>query len=100
AAHYSCVTYVAAVVEVAIDDKGVLTIPRVDIAVDCGAIVNPERVRAQMEGACAMGIGNALSGEITFQEGRVQQDNFHQFEVLRMNAAPKMIAVHLIPGDW
>jgi isoquinoline 1-oxidoreductase subunit beta len=100
AAHYSFTTYVAAVVEVAVDAKGQLTIPRVDMAIDCGAIVNPERVRSQMEGACMMGIGNALSGEITFNEGRVQQDNFHQFEVLRMNAAPKLIAVHLIPGDY
>ncbi|MDM0103486.1 xanthine dehydrogenase family protein molybdopterin-binding subunit [Variovorax sp. J22R24] len=100
AAHYSFTTYVAAVVEVAVDGKGELTIPRVDIAIDCGAIVNPERVRSQMEGACAMGIGNALSGEISFKDGRVQQDNFHQFEVLRMNAAPKVIMVHLIPGDY
>jgi isoquinoline 1-oxidoreductase beta subunit len=100
AAHYSFTTYVAAVVEVAVDAKGELTIPRVDIAVDCGAIVNPERVRSQMEGACAMGVGNALSGEITFKDGRVQEDNFHQFEVLRMNAAPKSIVVHLIPGDY
>ena len=100
ATHYSFTTYVAAVVEVAVDAEGKLTIPRVDIAVDCGAIVNPERVRSQMEGACVMGIGNALAGEITFKEGRVQQDNFHQFEVLRMNAAPKVIAVHLIPGDY
>src|SRR5439155_761946 len=52
AAHYSFVSYIAAVVEVAVDDKGALTIPRVDIAVDCGASINPDRVRAQMEGAC------------------------------------------------
>jgi isoquinoline 1-oxidoreductase subunit beta len=53
-----------------------------------------------MEGACMMGLGNALSGEISFKDGRAQQDNFHQFEVLRMNAAPKKIVVHLIPGDY
>jgi isoquinoline 1-oxidoreductase subunit beta len=100
AAHYSFTTYVATVVEVSVGKDGSLTIPRVDIAVDCGAIVNPERVRAQMEGACAMGIGNALAGEITFKDGRVQQDNFHQYEVLRMSAAPKLIVVHLIPGDF
>jgi isoquinoline 1-oxidoreductase beta subunit len=100
AAHYSFTTYVAAVVEVSVNDKGELTVPRVDIAVDCGAIVNPERVRSQMEGACAMGIGNALSGDITFKDGRAQQDNFHQFEVLRMSAAPKLIMVHMIPGDY
>ena len=70
AAHYSFVTYVAAVVEVAVDAKGELTIPRVDIAIDCGATVNPERVRAQMEGACVMGVSLATLGEITFKNGR------------------------------
>lgn len=100
AAHYSFTTYVAAVVEVQVDAKGGLKIPRVDIAIDCGGIINPERVRSQMEGACAMGIGNALSGEITFKDGRVEQDNFHQFEVLRMNAAPQRIVVHLIEGSY
>lgn len=100
AAHYSFTTYVASVVEVEVNDKGELKIPRVDIAIDCGGIVNPERVRSQMEGACAMGIGNALSGEITFKDGRAEQDNFHQFEVLRMNAAPQRIVVHLIDGSY
>lgn len=100
AAHYSFVTYVAAVVEVQVDAKGELTIPRVDIAIDCGAVVNPERVRSQMEGACMMGIGNALGGEITFKDGRVVQNNFDTFQVLRMNAAPKAIRVHLIGGDY
>ena len=100
AAHYSFTTYVAAVVEVAVDAKGELKIPDVWIAVDCGGIVNPERVRSQMEGACAMGIGNAMSGEITFKDGRAQQDNFHQFEVLRMNAAPQRIHVRMIPGSY
>src|SRR5207245_2518034 len=57
AAHYSFVSYIAAVVEVAVDDKGVVTIPRVDMAIDCGATVNPDRVRSQMEGACVMGVG-------------------------------------------
>ena len=100
AAHYSFTTYVAAVVEVVVNDKGELTIPRVDIAVDCGAIVNPERLRSQMEGACIMGLSNAVSSEITFKDGRAQQNNFDTFEVLRMNAAPKVIEVHLIGGDY
>jgi isoquinoline 1-oxidoreductase beta subunit len=100
AAHYSFTTYVAAVVEVAVDADGTVRVPRVDIAIDCGGIVNPERVRSQMEGACIMGIGNALTGEITFRNGVAQQDNFHQYEVLRMAAAPAQIVVHLIPGDY
>ncbi|MGH7335194.1 MAG: xanthine dehydrogenase family protein molybdopterin-binding subunit, partial [Candidatus Rokuibacteriota bacterium] len=100
AAHYSFVTYVAAVVEVAVDDKGVLTIPRVDLAVDCGAVVNPERVRAQMEGACVMGVSVAMLGEISFKDGRVEQSNFNGYEVTRMSGAPREIRVHLIPGDF
>jgi isoquinoline 1-oxidoreductase beta subunit len=100
AGHYSFVTYVAAAVEVAVDAKGGLTIPRVDIAIDCGAQINPERVRAQMEGACNMGLSNALLGEISFKDGRVVQSNFHDYEVLRMDMAPKAIHVHMIPGDY
>jgi isoquinoline 1-oxidoreductase beta subunit len=100
AAHYSFVTYVAAVVEVAVDDKGGLTIPRVDVAVDCGAAVNPERVSAQMQGACVMGVALATLGEITFKGGRVEQDNFDAYQVTRMPDAPRDIRVHLIPGDF
>jgi isoquinoline 1-oxidoreductase subunit beta len=100
AAHYSFVTYVAAVVEVAVDDKGALTIPRVDIAVDCGATINPDRVRSQMEGACVMGVGVATSSEITFKGGRAEQDNFNSYEVSRITAAPREIRVHILPGDY
>jgi isoquinoline 1-oxidoreductase beta subunit len=100
AAHYSFVSYIAAVVEVAVDDKGAVTIPRIDIAVDCGASVNPDRVRAQMEGACVMGVGIALQSEITFKGGRVLQDNFAEYEVTRMPGAPREIRVHIIPGDF
>ncbi len=100
AAHYSFVSYVAAVVEVAVDAKGELTIPRVDIAIDCGATVNPERVTAQMQGACVMGVSAATLGEITFKNGRAQQDNFNAYEVTRMPAAPREIRVHIVPGDY
>ena len=100
AAHYSFVSYVAAVVEVAVDDKGAMTIPRVDIAVDCGATVNPDRVRAQMQGATIMGLGIATTGEMTFKDGRAQQTNFDSYEVLRMSGAPRETRVHIIPGDY
>jgi isoquinoline 1-oxidoreductase subunit beta len=100
AGHYSFVSYVAAVVEVAVDGKGELTIPRVDIAVDCGGCVNPERVIAQMQGACVMGVSVATLGEISFKAGRAQQDNFHMYEVTRMPAAPRLIRVHIVPGDY
>src|SRR5438105_4772271 len=100
AAHYSFVTYVAAVVHAAVGPKGELTIPRVDVALDCGAQVNPERVRAQIEGACVMGVGNALLSQITFKAGRVEQSNFHDYQVARINAAPRDIRVHLIASDF
>jgi isoquinoline 1-oxidoreductase beta subunit len=100
AAHYSFVSYVAAVVEVAVNAKGELTIPRVDIAIDCGASVNPDRVIAQMQGACVMGVSAATVGQITFKDGRAQQDNFHQYEVTRMSGAPRDIRVHIVPGDY
>jgi isoquinoline 1-oxidoreductase beta subunit len=100
AAHYSFVSYIAAVVHVVVDDTGALTIPRIDMAVDCGATVNPDRVRAQMEGACVMGVSLATLGEISFKNGRVEQDNFNGYEVTRMSGAPREIRVHIVPGDY
>jgi isoquinoline 1-oxidoreductase subunit beta len=101
AAHYSFVSYAAAVVEVDIDDQGRIAVPRVDVAFDCGPQVNPERIRSQLEGAVIMGLSLAMFGEITFKNGRSQQDNFHQYRVTRMNEAPSEIRVHLLPtSDW
>ena len=101
AAHYSFLSYVAAVVEVTVEDGGRVVVPRVDVAFDCGPQVNPERIRSQLEGAVIMGLSLALFGEITFRSGRAQQDNFHQYRVMRMNEAPAEIRIHLIPAsDW
>jgi isoquinoline 1-oxidoreductase beta subunit len=87
--------------EVAVDDNGELTIPRVDVAFDCGPQVNPDRVRSQLEGAVIMGVSLATLGEITFAKGRSQQDNFHQYPVTRMNSSPRDIRLHLLPAtDW
>ncbi|HYR32892.1 MAG TPA: molybdopterin cofactor-binding domain-containing protein [Burkholderiales bacterium] len=100
AAHYSFVTYVAAVVQVAVNEKGEIAIPRIELAMDSGAQVNPERVRSQIEGACVMGAGNALLSEISFKAGRVVQSNFHDYQVARMNQAPRAIGIHLIGSDF
>ena len=100
AAHFSFVTYVAAVAQVAVGPKGELTIPRIDVAIDCGPQVNPERIRAQIEGACVMGTGNALLSEITFRNGSVEQGNFNDYQVARITQAPREIRVHLIPSDF
>ena len=101
AVHYSFLSYAAAVVEVDIDADGRIAVPRVDVAFDCGPQVNPERIRSQLEGAVIMGLSLALFGEITFKKGRAQQDNFHQYRVMRMDEAPSDIRIHLIPAsDW
>ena len=101
AVHYSFVTYVAAVIEVEVKDDGTVIVHKADIAVDCGPQINPERIRSQFEGACVMGLGNAMVGEISFKDGKVQQDNFHMYEVARRSLAPKEVAVHLVtpPGE-
>jgi len=101
AGHYSFVTYTACAAEVEVDAKGQVKVNAIDIAVDCGAQVNPERIRSQMEGAVVMGMGLALTSEITFKNGRAQQNNFDGYEIVRIDAAPKEIRVHLVPsGDY
>ena len=96
AAHYSFVSYVAVAAEVAVGDGGRLSVPRVDIAIDCGPQVNPERIRSQMEGAVIMGLGQARRAEITFKDGRAQQNNFDSYELVRMDTSPREIHVHLV----
>ncbi len=100
AVHRSFVTFVATVVEAAVDDKGNVTVPRVDIAVDCGPTVNPDRVRSQMEGAVIMGLGLALMTEISFKDGKVQQNNFDDYQVLRISDAPRETHVHIVPHGF
>ncbi len=100
AVHRSFVTYVATVVEVAVDEKGAIKIPRVDVAVDCGPTVNPDRVRSQMEGAVIMGLGIAMMSEISFKDGKVQQSNFDDYQVLRIGDAPRETHVHIVPHGY
>lgn len=96
AVHRSFLTYVASVVHVKVDAKGEVTIPRVDIAMDCGFAVNPDRVRSQCEGAVVMSLSNAMTSELSFREGRTVQNNYNDYKVLRMNAAPRETHVHLV----
>jgi isoquinoline 1-oxidoreductase subunit beta len=99
AAHRSFHAYVAVVVEAAVDEAGAISVPRVDIAVDLGTVVNPDRVVAQMEGSVIFGLSLALSGEITAKDGRIQQSNFHDYPVQRMHEAPRDIRVHLVSSS-
>ncbi|MGJ4948053.1 molybdopterin cofactor-binding domain-containing protein [Bradyrhizobium sp. HKCCYLS20291] len=99
AAHRSFVSYIATIVEVSVDDKGKLTVHQVDSAIDCGVFVNPERIQSQLEGAAIMGLSLAKYGEISFKNGRVQQRNFDDFQVVRIDEAPLVTNVHIVPVD-
>jgi len=97
AVHRSFVSYIATIVEVAVDEKGKLTVPRVDTAIDCGTYVNPERISSQIEGAAIMGLSLAKYGEVTFKDGRVQQKNYDDFPVVRMDESPLITNVYIVP---
>jgi len=99
AVHRSFVSYVATIVEASVGEKGKLTVHQVDTAIDCGTFVNPERIQSQIEGAAIMGLTIAKYGEITFKNGRVQQGNFDNFPVIRMDEAPLVTNVHIVPAD-
>jgi isoquinoline 1-oxidoreductase beta subunit len=98
AAHRSFVSYIATIVEVAVDDQGKLTIPRVDTAIDCGTFVNPERIQSQIEGAAIMGLSLAKHGSLTFKNGRAVQGNFDDFPVARIDEAPIVTNVYIMPA--
>jgi isoquinoline 1-oxidoreductase beta subunit len=99
AAHRSFLSYVATVVEVAVSPEGKIFIPRVDVAVDAGMVVSPDRVRAQFEGAAVFGASLALMGEITATAGKIDQSNFHNYPVARMNEAPMETRVYIVESD-
>jgi isoquinoline 1-oxidoreductase beta subunit len=99
AVHRSFFSYVASVVEVVVDARGRITIPRVDIAVDAGKIINPDRVRSQFEGAAVFGSSIALMGEITAANGQIAQSNFHDYPVARIHEAPRVTHVHIVPSQ-
>jgi len=95
AVHESFNSFVAQVAEVTVHDNDTFSVDRVVIAVDCGIAVNPDIIRAQMEGGMGFGLSAALSSEITLQEGRVMQSNFHDYTVLRIDQMPS-VEVHIV----
>jgi isoquinoline 1-oxidoreductase beta subunit len=99
AAHWSFYSYIAAVVEVEVDANGKIRIPNVNIAADVGKVINPDRVKSQLEGAAVFGASIALMGEITAAGGSIQQSNFHDYPVARINEAPINTRIHLIESD-
>ncbi|MGH8304454.1 MAG: molybdopterin cofactor-binding domain-containing protein, partial [Steroidobacteraceae bacterium] len=92
---YAFGSYLAQVAEVSVDARGQPRFERVVCAMDCGRVVNPDGVRAQLEGGVIFGLSAALTNEITIANGRVQQTNFNDFQSLRIDAAPK-VEVHLL----
>jgi isoquinoline 1-oxidoreductase beta subunit len=88
-------TYLAQVAEVEVSMDGTVRVRRVVCAVDCGTVVNPDTVRAQIQSAIIFGVTATLHGEITLKDGRVEQSNFHNYRMLRMNEAP-VIEVYIV----
>jgi isoquinoline 1-oxidoreductase beta subunit len=98
AVHESFGTVVAQVAEVTVKPDGSFKVDRVVCAVDCGVAVNPDNVRAQMEGGLGYGLSAALYGAITLKEGAVEQSNFHDYQPLRISDMPA-VEVHIVPSS-
>lgn len=97
AVHESFGSWVAQVAEVSVE-KGRIRVHRVVCAIDCGLCINPEGVAAQLESGVVFGLSAALHGEVTIKAGQVQQSNFHDYPVLRMNEMPR-VEVHIVPSE-
>jgi isoquinoline 1-oxidoreductase beta subunit len=95
AAHFSFGTYVAEAVEIVMDAHGNIKVPRVVVAIDCGIVINPDIIRAQMESSVAFALPAALNAAITIENGRVQQSNFLDFPILRPDEMPK-VETHIV----
>ena len=93
--HRSFVTYVAAASHVKVATTARSRVPEVDIAIDCGFAANPERIRTQMEGAAVMGMTLALHSAITFAGGEVEQSNFHDYDMVRIDNFPT-VNTHIV----
>ena len=95
AAHRSFVTYVGTCARVRIAD-GMITVPEVWMAVDCGFAANPERIRSQMEGAAVQGMTIALHSAVTYEDGAVVQSNYHDYEMVRSDNFPQKVHTHIV----
>ena len=97
AVHRSFCSYVAAVAEVEVAPDGHVSVERMDIAVDCGLLINPDRIRAQLEGAAIFGLGLTLFSNLTIKNGAVEQSNFDSYQVARMDSMP-VTNVYMVPS--
>ena len=90
-------TFLATIAEVEVDSEGQVRVRRIVCGIDCGVVVNPDTVEAQIQGGIIFGLTAALHGQITIDRGRVQQSNFHDYRMLRIDEAPD-IEVHIVPS--
>ncbi len=97
AVHEAFGSFIAQVAEVSVSKEGSVRVHRVVCTVDCGRVVNPDTVAAQMEGAIVFGLSAALYGAITLTDGRVDQSNFHNYQMLRMSGMP-VVEVFIVPS--
>jgi isoquinoline 1-oxidoreductase beta subunit len=98
AVHGSFGSFVAQVAEVSVSREGVIRVHKVVCAVDCGRVVNPDTVAAQMEGGIVFGLSAALYGAITLKDGRVEQSNFKDYKMLTIDEMPK-VEVYIMPSS-
>jgi isoquinoline 1-oxidoreductase beta subunit len=96
AVHASFESYVAQIAEVSVKD-GAINVHRIVCAIDCGPVVNPLTVEAQMQSGIVFGLSAALHSQLTFKDGRIEQSNFHDYTVLRLNEMP-VVEVHIVPS--
>jgi len=97
---YAFGSYVAACAEVTVDSAGKLKIDRIVAATDCGTAVNPQQIAAQIEGSFVYGLSAALYGEITFENGQVQQDNFHTYPSMQIKDMPVVESIVMPSGGF
>jgi isoquinoline 1-oxidoreductase beta subunit len=98
AMHESFSSFVSEVAEVSVDPSGQVRVHKVVCAIDCGRAVNPSIIEAQVQSAIVYGLSAALYGAITFKDGRVEQSNFYDYTVLRMDAMP-VVEVYIVPSN-
>ena len=99
AVHRSFLSYVGAVAQVSVDERGKLVVHKLWIAIDAGTVVNPDRVHSQLEGAGIFGMSLALHGELTTSNGGVVEGNFDSYPMLRMSETPAEIHTHIMASD-
>ena len=99
ASHRSFVTYVAACARVKIVD-GAITVPQIDMAIDCGFAANPERIESQLQGAAVQGMTAALHSAVTFEDGAAVEANYDTYQMVRSDNFPQKVNVHVVPHPF